>query len=231
MNDLQQFSQAILSGAQQAAPSSYLPDIANAMRGSFNAAAVNRAGKAQGAVASQMAEDEEKRRQAALKAAQDRIDPSKYQRIRKNDGGFAFYDPSGKEIDIDTFSKATGSRRSDILKDSDNPLDQQFLDDYAKMNEVNQAIWRNDSTAILGYQLAFPELFKNGNPTPEQVNRLLLEKYPHIFGMGNYQKSLSNLGKPVFAMSDAYNAMALGSSTQSSKNTGSAKTSSKWVAN
>lgn len=201
MNDLQQFSQAILSGAQQAAPSSYLPDIANSMRGSFNAAAVSRAGKAQGAVASQMAEDEEKRRQAALKAAQDRIDPSKYQRIRKNDGGFAFYDPSGKEIDIDTFSKATGSRRADILKDSDNPLDQQFLDDYTTMNEINQAIWRNDSATIQEYQSVFPELFKNGNPTPEQVNRLLLEKYPHVFGMGNYQKSLSNLGNPVFRQS------------------------------
>lgn len=220
MNDINQFSQAIIQGAKTPGVSSYMPEVANAMQGAFGAAAISRAGKAQGVVASQMADEEEKRRQLALQKAKDQIDPSKYQRIRKNDGGFAFYDPSGKEIDIDTFAKATGNRRTDVLKDSENPLDQQFIGDFAAMNDLAQAIYQNDRETITSYMSAYPDLFKGGMPKPEDLNKTLLEKYPHIFGMGNYQKSMSNLGKPLFRYSDNYS-----STTPSSSSTGTA-----WVA-
>ena len=205
MDQIQQFSQAVLNGAGQATPSSYIPEIANAMRSKFALGGISQAGKGMGVVASQVADDEEKRREAArkqqLQELQDKMDPSKYQRLRKDDGGYAFFDPTGKEIDIDTYAKRTGIRRVDVLKDSENPIDQQFIYDYDQMNKLNQAIWSGDTASIQEYKAIFPDLFSNGDPTPEQINKRLLERYPHMFGMGNYQKSLSNLGNPVFRSS------------------------------
>lgn len=203
--DYRQFTNAILAGANQGAPASNNSVIGNAFTGAFRGAAVARPGNAQGVASAQQADDEEKARRAAAEARarelQDKLDPSKYQKIRKDDGGFSFFDPSGKEIDIDTYAKRTGQRRVDVIKDSDNPIDQQFIDDYNQMNDLNQAVWRNDTAALAEYKSMFPDLFSRGggiNPTPEDITKKLLEKYPHIYGMGNYQKSLSNLGNPLF---------------------------------
>lgn len=203
MNDIQQFSDAIIKGASSPGITGPIPEVSNAMAASFQLGGMQRAGRAQGVVAGQIADDEEKRRRAAaeaqMRAIQDQADPSKYNKLRKDDGGFAFFDPSGKEIDIDTYAKRTGQRRVDVIKDSENPVDQQFIDDYEQMNDLNQAVWKNDAAAISEYKSLFPELFSgNKSPTPEEINRKLLEKYPHIYGMGNYQVSKANLGNPVF---------------------------------
>lgn len=204
MDNIQQFSNAVIKGASMPGIQGD-PIVSNAMAGSFRLGAQKRAGNAMGVVAQQQADEEEKRRQAEqqrrIQELQDQMDPSKYQQVRKDDGGFAFFDPSGKEIDIDTYAKRTGQRRVDVLKDSENPLDQQFIDDYMQMNDLNQKIWQNDTEEINNYKLQYPELFSNGNnPTPEEINKKLLEKYPHIYGMGQYERSYSNLGKPLFRM-------------------------------
>lgn len=205
--DYRQFTDQILKGASQGAPNGAIPELANAMTGAFRAAAVARPGKAQGQVAQVQADEEEKRAAAAASARaneiKDLLDPGKYDRRRKDDGGFAFFDPTGKEIDIDTYAKRTGMRRAEILADSENPVDLQFIDDYNTMNEINQAVWRNDSSALKDLKMDYPDLFSGDkSPTIEELNRKMLEKYPHIFGRGNYQVSKSNLGKPLFRMSN-----------------------------
>lgn len=206
MDGIQQFSQAVISGASQPGVQGSNPLINNAMAGSFKLAGMKRAGNAMGVVANQQADEEEKRRQAEqqrrIQELQDQTDPAKFKQLRKDDGGFAFYDPSGKEIDINTYAQRTGQRRTDVLQDSENPIDQQYIDDYVQMNDLNQAVWRGDAAAIDEYKMLYPDLFKGDkSPTPEDVTKKLLEKYPHIYGMGNYQKSYSNLGKPVFRQS------------------------------
>lgn len=203
MDDWKKFTQAIIAGTKEGAPASTNQALADSFTGAFRTSAIADAGKAQSVTAERNAADDEREREAAVKAQiqklQDQTDPSKYQKVRKDDGGFAFFDPSGKEIDIDKFAKMTGQRRIEVLADSENPLDQQFIDDYDQMNNLNQAIWRNDTEALTELRQAYPDLFGGGSsPTPEDINRRLLDKYPHIFGMGNYQKSLSNLGSPVF---------------------------------
>jgi hypothetical protein len=194
--DSKNFIGAILEGAKDLAPSSNNAAISNFFTPTFRAGAVQRAGRAMDVTSAQDADEEKKRREAARQAEiqklQDSMDPNKYQKQRKDDGGFAFFDPSGKEIDIHTYAQRTGQRRVDVLKDSENPLDQQYIDDWSQMNDLNQAVWRNDKTAMDTFPAEFRSL------TPEQINRKLLEKYPHIYGMGNYQKSLSNLGNSVF---------------------------------
>lgn len=202
--DWRQFANATLRGVNVSAPDSSIPELANAARGGFVASAIDRAGSAATKSATRQADEDEKRaeaaRQARMQEIQDMLDPSKYERRRKEDGGFAFFDPKGNEIDIDTYAKRTGVRRVDALQDSENPLDLQFIDDYEQMNAVNQAIWRNDTGALSEYRAFYPEVFGEGDksPTPEEINRRLIEKYPHIFGRGNYKTSLSNLGNPIF---------------------------------
>lgn len=214
--DYRQFTDSILKGASQGAPAGAIPELANAMTGSFRAAAVARPGKAQGQVATEQAAQEEERRKAAFaaeqKKIQDMLDPGKYDRRRKDDGGFAFFDPTGKEIDIDTYAKRTGLRRAEILSDSENPVDLQFLDDYETMNKINQAAWNNDSEALREYKRVYGDLFQGDNPpTIEDLNRRMIEKYPHIFGRGNYEVSRSNVGKPLFRMSSSYSSGMSGS--------------------
>lgn len=203
MVDYRQFTDAILQGANQAAPASSMADLGESFKGAFRAGAVARPGRAQGVAAQQQADDEEKRRQAAAQARineiKDQMDPSKYQRVRKADGGFDFFDPSGKPINVETYARRTGQRRVDVLSDSENPLDLQFVDDYKKMNDLNQAVWSNDTATLSEYQSIFPDLFAGGkSPTPEELNKKLLEKYPHMFGLGSYQQSVQNMGKPLF---------------------------------
>lgn len=201
--DYKQFTDAILQGANLSAPASSIAELGNSMRGAFRASAVARPGQAQGVAAATQAEEEERRRKEAAEAAarklQDKLDPSKYQKIRKEDGGFAFFDPDGNEIDIDNYAKKTGYRKVDILSDSENPVDLQFIDDYQQMQKLNQAVW-SGSDEIEDFKMDYPELFSggNGSPTPQDLNKKLLEKYPHIFGMGNYETSRKNLGSPLF---------------------------------
>lgn len=214
MDQIGQFSDAIVAGAAGATPGSYIPELANFYQGSFRGAAVDGATKGLAGAAQLTAEEEERKRKAAAAAAAARMDPSKYQKVRKDDGGFAFFDPDGTEIDIHTYAKHTGQRRVDILKDSENPVDLQYIDDYEQMNDISQAIWRNDSEAIQEYQQLFPDLFGDRSPTPEDLSKRMLEKYPHIYGMGQYEVSRSNLGNPLFRAAD------FGSTTKKSSGSG-----------
>lgn len=147
------------------------------------------------------ADEEERRRQQAAKEQQMRMelenDPSKFQKLRKDDGGFAFYDPFGKEIDIDTYSKKTGQSRVDVLADSENPLDQQYRADWIKANEVGQAIYNNDIEAIQKYMAEEPEAFSRGK-SYQSIMEQLIEKYPHIYGRGRYEDTMKSAGKPLF---------------------------------
>lgn len=201
MADIKQFADAVLKGAGAPTPASYIPQIAQFFQGRFQGAPVARAGAALGGAATLQAQEEEERRKAAeaarIRQIQDQLDPSKYEKRRKDDGGFAFFSPDGKEIDVDTFAKRTGQRRVDVLKDSENPVDQQYIHDWSTMNDITQALWSNDQIAIQGLTQA--GVIKP-NQRPEDLAKKLIEKYPHIYGKGNYEKSFRNLGSPVFKL-------------------------------
>lgn len=201
---LAQFSDAVLKGARNKAPKSSIKEVSKAMEGTFALGAVQRAGKGQGVAATQIAEDEERRRQAALAARQaelqDKLDPSKYKQVRKEDGGFAFYDPTGKEIDIADYASVTGLRRVDILKDSENPIDQQYMQDYSTINDITQALWTGDKETVDGLKGQYPQLFTQGM-TPEMLSKQLMDWYPHMYKRGGYQQTLRNLNKPLFPLS------------------------------
>lgn len=72
---------------------------------------------------------------AKLAAAQDQQDPSKYQRVAREDGGYGFYDPTGKEISAFEYSRITGKKPDEVLKGSLNPIDHSFQEDYKQFNQ------------------------------------------------------------------------------------------------
>jgi hypothetical protein len=195
------FLDAIRGGANMAAPASNNQALANSFLGGFRADAVEKGAQGYGAVAAQTAEDDERKRKAAeaarLKELQDQLDPTKYQKLRKDDGGFAFYDPAGNEISIDDYSKRTGQRRAELVADSENPIDQQYLHDYNQLDKVTQALYNNDQMTIQQLTQAKPDMF-GGGVKPQDLMKKLAEQYPHMYGRGKYEDTLKNWGKPLF---------------------------------
>lgn len=200
--DIRQFSDAVIKGVTGGGPSS-----AFGLESYFNNP-IQRQGQIQAGnnlsrAARLKADNEEKQRKAAAEQQRAKAeffsDPRNYQKLRKDDGGFAFFDPEGKEIDIDTYAKKTGMRRVDILKDSENPIDQQYISDWSKMNELSQAMYSGDRATISAVEQKYPQMFAGGI-TPESMMRELVKRYPHIYGVGSYEETWRNRGKPVFQL-------------------------------
>jgi len=194
----QDFVSAIKSVPGMTTPTSSIPEVANFFRSRFQGAVSGRGGNALGSWAAQTADDEEEARKRAaqerIQSLQDQMDPSKYKQLRKDDGGFAFYSPDGKEIDIDTYAKRTGQRRVDVLSDSENPIDQQYIHDWKNMNAVAQAVWNNDQMTLN----AVKDMMGLQDVRPEELMQRLMQQYPHMYGRGKYQDTLKNWGKPLF---------------------------------
>lgn len=73
--------------------------------------------------------------EAKLKEAQDMQDPNKYQQVAKQDGGYTFLDPSGKEISAWQYARVTGSDPAKLLSQSQNPVDIGFVNDYKNLQD------------------------------------------------------------------------------------------------
>ena len=135
-----------------------------------------------------------------IKEQQDDIkDPSKYKIERKADGGFAFYGPDGKEVGIDNYTKNTGVRAVDILKDSENPIDMQYLDEYDNLRGLIQAVNDGDDTFVAAFQQKNPDL---AGRTPDDYMKAFTARYPHIYGTGTYEDTRRNFGKTLFQRVD-----------------------------
>jgi len=194
--DIKQFADAVIKGATTGGFKSDFglegwsdPQLKHSME-------ANAGGTMYGAIG-QAGQSAEEKRKVAEANSKMMADPSKYQRLRKEDGGFAFYDPSGKEIDINQYAQATGARRVDVLKDSENPLDQQYIRDWSVLNDATQAMTSNDIPKINEYIKRYPGAFKGGT-TPQAVMEQLIQKYPHMYGKGSYEQSKSNFQNPLF---------------------------------
>lgn len=82
--------------------------------------------------------------EARAQRLQDMTDPNKYQKIKKDDGGFDFIDPQGQQVDIATLAQRTGTKAIDWIKDSENPIDVQYLNDYSNLQDFMNAVLSKD---------------------------------------------------------------------------------------
>lgn len=199
MDDLKRIAQQFAEAANISGPSSYIPEVSAYSRAGAIEGAVKGGLSAGGTLSGQKAKEADEADAAARKAAMskiaDKLDPAKYRRERKGDGGFSFFDPEGKEIGIDQYAQVTGARLVDILKDSENPIDQEYISDYANMNDLAQAMYNGDSATAEAFISQNPEL---KGAKVENLMTELIKKYPHLYGRGSYQQTLSNRGAGGF---------------------------------
>lgn len=148
-------------------------------------------------VATRQEQEAEAARRAQAQKLQDKMDPSKYRMQRKEDGGFDFFDPEGNPIDINQYAKVTGQRAADILKNSENPFDLQYLNDYSNTRALVESIQNGDTETLQGYL----KDNKNIDPksTASDLMQELIRKYPHIYGGGQYNDSFkASNNNPLF---------------------------------
>lgn len=146
---------------------------------------------------------------AAEKAARDKADPSKYQQVAKQDGGYAFFDPEGKEISASDYAHITNKSLADVLKNSQNPIDQGFINDYKNLQHYGElkANSGNDKNARAQAE-AIEQQIKNAygvdiHKMPIQdVIGAFKKQYPTVFGgqgAGTVNPSQSFIGNSATA--------------------------------
>lgn len=217
MDPLQQFRDTILGAGNIQAPTSPLgdfPELRNYYASSFKLPAAQAGGNALSNQAGIMEgnrreqetyarEQEAARLKARNKEIEDLSDPKKYQKILKEDGGFDYYDPTGKKITLKQYSLVVGKQPKDILKDSENNLDKQYLRDYDDLQALLNASYNGGLDKLLKKwekdRADNPEaidkikLLRSGKLLPEDVTKQFMSAYPNVYsdeGRGEMGKGL-----------------------------------------
>jgi len=126
--------------------------------------------------------EEAKKAQAAAEAAKEAMtDPKKYQMIPRSDGGYGFYDPSGKEISAQDYARVQGTSVAKVLSDSENPIDKGFINDYKNLQDYMTAWQNNDRKKIEAIQSQQPELKKIRDP--QSLIQRFMRAYPTVYGL------------------------------------------------
>lgn len=204
-DQLKQLSAAVLQGLQSGnrdagTGNSAVNQFVSGLFGDILGKPAAGVGQFAGAVADRQEQEREAARQAEIRRLSNKMDPSKYRQVRKDDGGFDFFDPEGNPISVKDFAKFTGRSVADVLAKSENPFDIQFLNDYSSTRNLVDAIQTGDQEAIQGY-LQNGEGIDASKTTAADLMAELAKKYPHIYGMGNYGQSFAQSNnKPLFRL-------------------------------
>lgn len=148
----ERFAQALMQAASQRANLGGSPNgggqdmtnLQNLAQLQFAEGGTGVAAKAAGGAVSNQANNEERQRSvqaqiadvlARSKASQEQFnadleDPKNYKREIAEDGGYNFYNAKGDPISAGDYARARNERVADVLKDSQNSSDQDFLNDY-----------------------------------------------------------------------------------------------------
>jgi hypothetical protein len=116
-------------------------------------------------------------------------DGGKYTVYSKKDGGFGFKGPDGQEISASDYASATGKSLDSVLKNSRNPVDRAFLQDYKQLNAYinNKLNSKNDAKARSAAQSVETQVRKLYNiplhqQTPDSLINAFVQAYPTVFG-------------------------------------------------
>lgn len=127
---------------------------------------------------------------AAATAAQAAQDPSKYQRIQKQDGGYQFLDGAGHEISAAQYASAVGASPDKVLADSTNPIDIAFQQDYNQLQKyfTDKINSKTDPTAAAEAKTIEDKVKENygidlAKQNHAQVVQSFVKAYPTVFGL------------------------------------------------
>lgn len=127
--------------------------------------------------------------------ASDLADPSKYQRVVNNSGGYDFYAPDGTKISAQDYAGIKGQHVTDAVKGSQNTTDQQFLQDYKEVTALGQA---TQSGKLADYLKKNPDIKQQlnsaGLKTYADVVKNFRSSYPQYFP----QSSVNDIGSATY---------------------------------
>lgn len=206
MDQYAQLRDAVLGATQQGSPTSPLgsfPELAQLYASSFQLPLSNVATKAQGFQTgvtdyNRRATDEEARAnkidelKAQYQAIQDASDPGKYQVVAREDGGYGFYDPGGKEISAFEYARISGKNPDEVLSKSQNPIDIGFRQDYKQLQDYlnAKANSKNDKKSATIAKNIEKTVKKNygvdlSKMKIQDVIKRFQQAYPTVFGLKN----------------------------------------------
>lgn len=184
----EQLRQATLGASNIQTPTSPLgsfPELSQMYQSSFQLPQAAGAASALSGQAGLAVQEQE----AAAKA---KTDKSKYQRIKKKDGGFAFYDGAGNELSAYDYANAVGAKPSEVLADSENPIDIGYQQDYKNLQDYMEAKFNAKGNATLATKAKEIEkaVKKNFGVDMAKMNpNALIERfktaYPTVYGKNN----------------------------------------------
>lgn len=130
----------------------------------------------------------------------DAKDPSKARSIMNQDGTYSFYDGAGNKVNINKFAILTGQTPADILKDSDNPEDQKFVNDYNTMKAFASAWVNGDNETLQKLRTADPQKFNelvSSYKTPSDMVNAFKNYYSDYYGSSTTANTQES---PVFSV-------------------------------
>lgn len=130
------------------------PELAQLYGSSFQLPLASAGAQAAGNIAAQQVKEAEQAKQH--KDLLGNI--QNYKIVQKQDGGYDFFDPDGQQVDIATLAQRTGVKPQDVLKDSQNPIDIQFRNDYSNLQDYINAVLSKDTKKVDAYQQADQQL-------------------------------------------------------------------------
>lgn len=116
-----------------------------------------------------------------------------YQSVARQDGGFGFYDPSGKEITAAQYASVTGKSPSDVLKHSINPIDIGYQKDFKDLQDYMNLKFQSkaDKGAATKASAIEQDVKKTlgvdiAKLKPEELIQAFQAAYPTVYGQGGF---------------------------------------------
>lgn len=129
---------------------------------------------------------------AASQKLKDLSDPNKYRQEQAPDGGYNFYDPLGNPISASQFASVRNGNPADILKNSQNPIDKAFVQDYNSLQTYvqNKQNAKVDTKAAAAAKATEDQVMKLygvnlAKESPAEVINTFKAAYPTVFGGTN----------------------------------------------
>lgn len=114
---------------------------------------------------------------------------SNYKKVKTERGGFKFYDPDGNEISANDYASIMGKKASEVLSDSEDPIDIGYLSDYKNLQDYMDAKFnsKGNSKAASKAKQIETMIKKNygvdvGRMNPASLIDQFKSAYPTVYG-------------------------------------------------
>lgn len=156
----EQLRAATMASQGTANPLGASPQIAKLYDSTFALQPKQQQAVVDSAQAEQQVEQQKIAQKAAIEKQAKLADIKEYKFVKKEDGGYDFFDPDGQQVDIATLSQRTGKKAAEIIADSENPIDIQYREDFKNLEEFMNAVLTRDKKKVEQFKAAAPELAK-----------------------------------------------------------------------